>query len=516
MRTKAAGRSTGSEVRGAPVVRSSRAVARRVVAAALGIGMAVIPLGAAVAFALAAGRIAPPRDGVVLWWAAVFIGSTVVASVAGRLVRRLFPLVGLLRLALLVPGDVDSRVGAALRAGGVRQLERGVLDLRDGPALIVALAGALQRHDRFTRGHCERVRAYTDLLARELGLSRSDREQLRWAALLHDVGKIEVSPRILNKPAALDDDEWREMRTHPVVSARLVEPLRPMLGEWTDASGQHHERFDGLGYPGGLEGHDISLGGRIVAVADSYETMTAARPYKPATPHAAAREELVAQAGRHFDPVVVRAMLSLSTRRLRWAAGPVAAVGDAIAARWIVALGPRAAAAGTSPAVLPWAGGAAAAVVLAVAGVAPATRTTDLPPRRAEPVAAEVVEPIESPTTTTTVATATTAATTVLEDAPATTTEQPLPLPPPPTAPPRQAPTPVAAQTPATPSPVADDPPAVPATPAVPAVPAAPAVPGVSRATPATPAIPASPANPNAGRGRSNEPSVPKAPRHSG
>ena len=193
---------------------------------------------------------------------------------------------------------------------------------------ILALAGALNAHDRLTRGHGERVRAYTDLIADELDLSPSDRDRLRWSALLHDIGKLAVHPHVLNKPDKLSDEEWEVIKRHPLEGAKLTAPLAAWLGEWASTIAEHHEKFDGSGYPYGLAGHDISLGGRIVAVADCYDTMTAIRTHKRPMSPAAARAELAACAGKHFDPKVVRAFLDVSIGRLRPVAGPLSWLGS--------------------------------------------------------------------------------------------------------------------------------------------------------------------------------------------
>jgi hypothetical protein len=125
-----------------------------------------------------------------------------------------------------------------------------------------------------------------------------------------------VAPTILNKPDRPDDDELETLRSHPIEGYRIIAPLHRWLGPWAATVRDHHERFDGTGYPNGLRGGAISLGGRIVAVTDSYETMTAGRPYRNALTVSAAREELVHRSGTHFDPYVVRAFLAISLRRL--------------------------------------------------------------------------------------------------------------------------------------------------------------------------------------------------------
>ncbi len=155
-----------------------------------------------------------------------------------------------------------------------------------------------------------------------------DRDRLRWSALLHDIGKLAVHPDILNKPGKLDDDEWEVIKKHPLEGAKLTAPLAGWLGQWANTIAEHHEKFDGTGYPYGLKGDQISLGGRIVAVADCYDTMTNVRTYKSSMSPKAARAELAACAGTHFDPKVVRAFLDVSIGRLRPVAGPLAWLGS--------------------------------------------------------------------------------------------------------------------------------------------------------------------------------------------
>ena len=129
------------------------------------------------------------------------------------------------------------------------------------------------------------------------------------------------------KPGQLSEDEWELMRQHPLEGAKLTAPLAGWLGQWANTIAEHHERFDGRGYPHGLGGHEISTGGRIVAVADSYDTMTSVRSYNKPMSTDAARAELAACAGAQFDPVIVRAFLAVSVSRLR-AVAPLAWLGS--------------------------------------------------------------------------------------------------------------------------------------------------------------------------------------------
>jgi hypothetical protein len=196
-------------------------------------------------------------------------------------------------------------------------------DLSDAERVvdIVALAAALNAHDRRTRGHSERVQALTRLVAEEMHLDPAERDRLGWAAFLHDIGKLEVPTAILNKAGPPDDDEWEVLRRHPAEGARITAALGPWLGDASGAIDEHHERFDGTGYPRGRAGQAISRAGRIVAVTDAFETITAARSYKRPTSPAEGRAELTRCAGTHFDPHVVRAFLDVSLGRLRWVLG---------------------------------------------------------------------------------------------------------------------------------------------------------------------------------------------------
>jgi HD-GYP domain-containing protein (c-di-GMP phosphodiesterase class II) len=175
-------------------------------------------------------------------------------------------------------------------------------------ATVIGLAEALDIRDAGTVGHSQTVGRYAEKTAIKLGLSDDLVERIRLAGVLHDVGKIGVSDRVIAKPGPLDADEWREMRTHPEIGARLLaHPEFDDLRTWVHS---HHERPDGRGYPLGLSGDAIPLEARILAVADAYEAMTADRAYRSAMGEDAARAELEAGAGTQFDARVVRAFLA--------------------------------------------------------------------------------------------------------------------------------------------------------------------------------------------------------------
>jgi HD-GYP domain-containing protein (c-di-GMP phosphodiesterase class II) len=179
---------------------------------------------------------------------------------------------------------------------------------------VSALSQAIDAKDGFTRGHADRVSRIAGAIARELGVSEHEIEQIELAGLLHDIGKIGVEDRILMKPSRLEPDEQELMRLHPIYGASILEPsaaLRPLVPIVL----HHHENFDGSGYPEGLKGAEIPLGSRILLVADTYEAMTSDRIYRKAPGHEKAIEQLHKFRGTQFDPKVVRALEACIQRR---------------------------------------------------------------------------------------------------------------------------------------------------------------------------------------------------------
>ena len=328
---------------------------------------AVGPLIAAVAVVLGARALFPvPADLArrAVW--ALVVGATATATVflVAALLRRVLPLAALLRLSLAFPDHAPSRLRIARRTATLQQAQARVaaalvvddttLDTADTTTAIrrcLELVASLAHHDRITRGHCERVRAYCNLIGEELGLGRDDLQRLQWAGLLHDVGKVGVPTAVLNKRGRLTPYEWEQIKQHPAIGARLTRSLEPWLGEWVRGVGEHHERWDGDGYPKGLRGTEISLAARIIAVADAFDVMTAARSYKDPLPAEAARAELVRCAGTQFDDAVVRAFVAVSIGKLRRVMGPSAAlaqipvIGSVLLAPTIGAAAPLASAA---------------------------------------------------------------------------------------------------------------------------------------------------------------------------
>ncbi len=267
-----------------------------------------------------------------VWWVVLTAAATLVLIVVDRVARRLLPLAALFRLSLVFPDHAPSRFGTALGSRSVDTLKERVAAAKSGSAgatplvaaqQLLSLVAALDTHDPLTRGHSDRVRAYSQMIAEEMHLSDDEIDLLNWAALLHDIGKLDVPTEILAKEGRPTDDEWAILKRHPEFGETFVRPLRSWLGDWTEAVTQHHERWDGRGYPAGTAGEEISLAGRIVAVADVFDVITSARSYKAASDALAGRQEIARCAGAQFDPTVVRAFLGVSLGRLRFAMGPL-------------------------------------------------------------------------------------------------------------------------------------------------------------------------------------------------
>jgi len=171
-----------------------------------------------------------------------------------------------------------------------------------------SLIASIEARDSYTKQHSERVTNYALQISHVIGLSAEERESLQIGGYLHDIGKIGVRDTILLKPGNLTEEEMAEIRLHPVIGEGIVRPLKFLPSE-RQLILYHHERFDGKGYPEGLEGERIPLLARILAVADTYDAMTSTRPYRRALSHDEAIRELKANSGTQFDPEVVKAFL---------------------------------------------------------------------------------------------------------------------------------------------------------------------------------------------------------------
>jgi response regulator RpfG family c-di-GMP phosphodiesterase len=225
---------------------------------------------------------------------------------------------------IMKPVNVDELLIAADRAIERRQL---LIERREYQALLErrveeatanlasaytqtleALGAALDSRDVGTESHSRRVHGYSLALARAHGVPDEQLPDLAHGVLLHDIGKIGIPDAILLKPGALTPDEWKVMRTHPEIGKRLIEKI-PFLHGAIPVVWCHHEKWDGNGYPRGLQGEDIPLNARIFSVVDAFDAMTFDRPYSKAIAFEAAIAEIKRCAGSHFDPQVVESFM---------------------------------------------------------------------------------------------------------------------------------------------------------------------------------------------------------------
>lgn len=171
---------------------------------------------------------------------------------------------------------------------------------------VEALVAAAGQRDRTAEGHSRRVTRYCSAIGRVMNLSSDELADLKYAAGLHDIGKVAISRRILNKLGKLTDDEFTVMKRHSTIAIRILEKVDGLQNA-APLIKHHHERYDGKGYPDGLVGEDIPLGSRIISVAEAFDILTSDVPWRDAMDQEGALRELEACAGTQFDPVIVRA-----------------------------------------------------------------------------------------------------------------------------------------------------------------------------------------------------------------
>jgi putative nucleotidyltransferase with HDIG domain len=214
----------------------------------------------------------------------------------------------------------DIRLCSSLAKQSAMAIEKAKLykDMEDlFLSTIKSIAEAIDAKDPYTRGHCERIRKYTVLIANNLGLSEKEKRNVEIAALLHDVGKIGVPETVLKKEGRLTEKEWEKIKKHPEIGAQILNSIK-QLKEVIPYIRHHQEKFDGTGYPDGLKGREIPLASRIIAVVDSFDAMTSERPYRQNIfSDEMALKEIEIKAGSQFDPRCVQAFFSVYHRELK-------------------------------------------------------------------------------------------------------------------------------------------------------------------------------------------------------
>jgi len=173
---------------------------------------------------------------------------------------------------------------------------------------VAALVAASAEQDKIAQGHSDRVTTYCVGIGKRLGLDSETMRDLRYAAALHDVGKIAISPNILNKLGKLTDEECEVMRMHSLIAVRILQKVDGLKGALPMIR-HHHERWDGDGYPDGLAGEDIPIGARVICVAEAYDILTSDVPWRDAVDDKPALEEIQRCSGAQFDPKVVEALV---------------------------------------------------------------------------------------------------------------------------------------------------------------------------------------------------------------
>lgn len=181
-----------------------------------------------------------------------------------------------------------------------------------------ALVSAVEASDTYTRGHSERVTRYAQILGRQLNLTNDSIKRLERAAILHDIGKIGIDVAVLHKQGLLTSNDVNSLQQHPLIGHKILEPITFLSGV-RQIILQHHERYDGMGYPFKIKGEEILLEARIIAVVDTYDAMTSDRPYRKALSHEIALAEIIKYSGSQFDPYVVDAMVTICNNN-QWSA----------------------------------------------------------------------------------------------------------------------------------------------------------------------------------------------------
>ncbi len=210
-------------------------------------------------------------------------------------------------------GKSVGYIGIARDITEMKRMERMLYEMSLEAISMLSLAA--EAKDNVTGSHLQRVRYYSEAIARQLGLPEKEVAEIGYSSMMHDVGKLHVPDVILKKAGKLTTSEWKEMKKHPVGGVAILRD-KSFYQVARDIAGNHHERWDGLGYPQGKMGKEIPLCSRIVSVADVYDALTTPRPYKDAWPEEMAMAEIIEGKGSFFDPEIVEAFEALYKKGL--------------------------------------------------------------------------------------------------------------------------------------------------------------------------------------------------------
>jgi putative nucleotidyltransferase with HDIG domain len=252
------------------------------------------------------------------WSAPIQIIGGVIAGGLLALAYELFNLLGLLVFMFpIMATSYAFQIYVSNMKGYVAQLEVLNRDLDEtNLGLLETLGAVMDAYDVYTHGHSTQVTIYAAAIADEMKLATEEKDLIVRASLIHDIGKIGVLDSVLGKPGSLTDEEYRMIKRHPIIGSEIISQMKA-LQELAPIVRSHHERWDGKGYPDGLEREDIPKGARILALADSLDAMLSDRPYRPTRSLEDVVEEIIRCSGEQFDPVVVEALKKIVKEKER-------------------------------------------------------------------------------------------------------------------------------------------------------------------------------------------------------
>ena len=247
--------------------------------------------------------------------------TILVGALGGAALAWAYQLLGILGVVVIflpvLSTGYSFRLYVFKTKGYTEKLERLNRELDEANlGLLATLGEVIDAYDIYTYGHSTQVAVYADTIGEQLGLSQQEREQLIKAALVHDIGKVGITETIIGKQGPLSDEEYNIIKRHPIIGSEIIGQMKGMQ-DLVPLVRHHHERWDGKGYPDGLEGEQIPLSARILALADSLDTLCSDRPWRPTRSFKEVLQEILLCSSTQFDPRVVNAFLELAPDKSR-------------------------------------------------------------------------------------------------------------------------------------------------------------------------------------------------------